>query len=170
MDRAAWEGEHWRAASHRLDQHEAEGFIPLNREQKSARVGQQRVLAREISFADVFDLVPIEEWHDFLFPVVAEERLDFARQLEPYAGAAGGGNRQVRALARRHAAEKGNVLLFLIRHTVLRYRNAVMHDADARHWFSPREPLGNRNVTRVRVTRVLLGQFRFVRMVDRQNS
>src|SRR5262249_36498404 len=62
-------GDHRRAAGHRLDHHEAEGLLPLDREQRRARVLEQLDLLAVRDLAEVFDLF-VEVGLDELVEVV----------------------------------------------------------------------------------------------------
>ncbi len=170
VDGPAGKRQHRRAAGHRLDHHQAEWLVPLDREQQRPRARQQRVLHRAIRLADVLDLLAVYPWPDLVLPVIVKDRLNFAGQLEADTGEPGGFDGQVRTFAGRHASEKRDVIVFLVRKHVVGHRNAVVHEVHVRHEFAIRHPLGDRHVVNARVLHVQLAQRRFVRMVDRQDG
>ena len=110
LDRAAGECDDRRAARHRLDHHQPERLLPLNREQQRPRVSEQRILLSGVGFADVLDLIAVDLRCNLLFPVIPEEWLHFSGELQADAGAPRRFDGQVGPLARRHASEKGDVV------------------------------------------------------------
>ena len=111
FDGSAGERENRRAARHRFDHDEAERLLPLNREEERPRSREQPIFLRRIRFADVLDLAAVDVWSDFVLPVGLEDRLDLAGDLQPDPRKARGLDRQVRSLARRDAAEEGDVVV-----------------------------------------------------------
>ena len=112
FDGTAGEREHRRTAGHRLDHDESEGLLPLNREEYRPGARQQGVLLFSVGFANVFDQLAVDARDHFLFPVVAEHRLDLSGQLQSDAGAARDFDGDVRPLARSHAAEEDDIVVF----------------------------------------------------------
>jgi ribosomal protein L18E len=73
----------------------------------------------------------------------------------------------MRRLARRHASQKCDVILFFLAIDVLLDGNAVVYDAHFWHRLASRLKRADRDVPDVRISRVLLAERRLVRVVQR---
>ena len=119
----------------------------------------------KVDFADVLDLPAVDSRRYLLFPVLAKDRLHLAGELQTDPCTGGGFDREVRTFTRSHAAEKRDVIIFLRRESVVVDRDAVVYDMQSRHALAARQPRSDRHVVDVRMSRVLLRQGRFVRMM-----
>ena len=99
-----------RPARHRLDHHQPERLLPVDRRDERARAHEQLDLVRVADLADVLDR-PAEMRADELVEVADLERLAALRgdlQREP--GLERDGERAVRSLVRAHASEEDEVV------------------------------------------------------------
>jgi hypothetical protein len=170
FDGSAGERDNRCAARHGLDHHETERLFPLNREQQRSGPRQQRIFLFGIDFADVLDLAAVDARRHLLFPVLAEDRLHLAGELQTDACAFGGLDREMRPLARRHAAEKRDVVVLLRREGVVVHRDPMMHEPQSRQTFPTSEPRPDRHVVDIRISSVLLRKRWLVRMMHRQHD
>jgi hypothetical protein len=92
--------------------------------------------------------------------------LYLAGQLQTNTRQPRGFDREVGALARRHPADKRDVIVLLRADRVIVEHNAVMDDVRARHRLAPRLCLADRDVLDGGVLRIQIRQHRLVRMMQ----
>ena len=122
-----------------------------------------------VGFTDILNLLAVDVGSHLLLPVVVEDGLNLAGELERQARAPRRLDRQVRTFAGRHAAEKGEVVVLLLAERVLLDREAVVHDARVAHRLPPRLRGADRDVVNRGIPRVLFAQHRLVRMMNGQH-
>lgn len=110
-DRAAAQGDDGRATDHRLDHHDAERLLPLDREQQATGARQQLSLADRVGLAEHVVVVGEQRPHAVLEVLLFRGLTAFAGQYQRDAGLVRGPQRQVRTLVRRIPAQKQCVVM-----------------------------------------------------------
>ena len=99
-----------RAAGHRLDHHEAKGFLPLDGKKKRGGVAQEFVLLRVIDGANPADTIIVDERLDFLGEITVFLRiLWLAGEDDGHVQGLCDADGVERIFLHRHATEEGEV-------------------------------------------------------------
>ena len=130
--RAATPRDDRRAARHRFDHHDAEGFGPIDREQQRRRVAEELRLLRIADLADERDIGrAVQQRRDLALVVRLVLAVDLRRDLQGHAHASCDGDRAIHALLRRNAAEEREIVAARIRiERQQRRRQTVVDRAD----------------------------------------
>ena len=104
-----------RARRERLDHHQPERLVPLDREEEGVGAGEQVALRLAADLADGPDPVAVEPRLDRGPDVAQVVRVDLAREDEPPAGPPGRLDRPVGALRRAEPAEEQEIALVVAR-------------------------------------------------------
>ena len=107
--RAVAEGEHGRAARHRLDHHQTERLGPVDGEQQAARLAQEARLAALVDLADELDAGLSQQRLDLGLEVLLVDAIDLGRDLQRNADGARDADGPVDALLGRDAADESQV-------------------------------------------------------------
>ena len=125
--RAARAGDHWRAARHRFDHHQAERLRPVDRKQQGTRAPEKRRLVLLADLAEELHERIIEHGRHHALEVLAVARVDLGGDLQRHAHAPRDLDGQVHLLFRRAAAEEGKIATVLGREGVALHGLAVVH-------------------------------------------
>lgn len=108
--RTTAKGDGGRAAGHRLEQHEAEGLGPLQREHQTARAARQAILHRAGGFTHVLDAPTQPRFDQPRVVILLIGRGPGRRDQQARAQPIGNIDRQMRPLVRMKAAEKEQIV------------------------------------------------------------
>ena len=141
--RAVGQGDHRRAARHRLDHHHAERLVPEDGEEQAACPGEQPALLRCVGVADV-DRVRPEPRRDLGLVELLLGRLGaLAGEEDPDPGRARRVDREVRALGLVEPPEEEDVVVLAVAEREARTRRCALwtvptqfRSAAERRWFS----------------------------------
>src|SRR6266498_1500110 len=127
--RAAAQGDHGRAAGHRLDHHDPERLVPLDREDQAAGACQQILLLLGVGLAEPFGVGAQQGAHALFEVALLGGLVALGGDHDRVAGLARRLDRQVRGLLRADPPEEQAEVLLLLLERVLVHRDGVVDAA-----------------------------------------